>query len=234
MAGRRVRVAAVNDYELIVAGVARLLSQFPERLDVCDRVVIGDPIETPVDVALYDTYGRVGVAVSALQVLAETPAIAHVAMFSLDLSAELVAEGRSAGATGFISKGLSGAEIADAIVRVAQGEHVVAFATSPEPASAELDWPGRDDGLTERESQVVVLAAEGLSNREIAAALYLSAETVKGYLRQAFAKLGLRNRVEVTNYVRRSGAFPRYQSATPESNVGDTFDPPVSDRATRG
>jgi DNA-binding NarL/FixJ family response regulator len=233
MAGRRVRVAAVNDYELVVAGVARLLSQFPERLHVCDRVVIGDPIETPIDVALYDTYGRVGAAVSALQVLAETPEIAHVAMFSLDLGAELVAEGRSAGATGFISKGLSGAEIADAIVRVAQGEHVVAVATSVEPASAELDWPGRADGLTERESEVVVLAAEGLSNREIAAALYLSAETVKGYLRQAFAKLGVRNRVEATNYVRRSGAFARYQSADPDSHVGNIFDPPVSGRATR-
>ena len=215
MAGRLVRVAAVNDYELIVAGVARLLSQFPQQLDVCDRIVIGDPIDTPIDVALFDTYGRVGIAAPALRLLAETPEISHVAMFSLDLSPELIAEGRSAGATGFISKGLSGAEIADAIVRVAHGEELVTAAESDRTARAELDWPGKEDGLTERESQVVVLAAEGLSNREIAAALYLSSETVKGYLRQAFAKLGLRNRVEATNYVRRSGAFERYQPADP-------------------
>jgi hypothetical protein len=94
MAGGRVRVAAVNDYELIVAGVARLLSQFPQQLDVCDRIIIGDPIDTPIDVALYDTYGRVGVAASVLQLLAKTPEISHVAMFSLDLSPELIAEGR--------------------------------------------------------------------------------------------------------------------------------------------
>ena len=183
MAGGRVRVAAVNDYELIVAGVARLLSQFPEQLDVCDRIIIGDPIATPIDVALYDTYGRVGIAAPALQQLADTPEIAYVAMFTLDLSPELIVEGRAAGATGFISKSLSGAEIADAIVRVAQGEQLVASAASPRPVSDALDWPGKEDELTERESQVVVLAAEGLSNREIAAALYLSPETVKGYLR---------------------------------------------------
>ena len=132
MAGKgRVRVAAVNDYELIVAGLARLLSQFPDQLDVCDRVVVGDPIELPIDVALYDTYGRVGIAAPALRALAETPGIGHVAMFSLDLSPDLIAEGRSAGATGFISKGLSGAEIADAT------------ATSAEMRAASVDAPVR-------------------------------------------------------------------------------------------
>ena len=214
MAVGRVRVAAVNDYELIVVGVARLLSQFPDQLDVCDRIVIGDPIDTPIDVALYDTYGRVGIAAPALQLLADTPEIAYVALFTLDLSPELIAEGRAAGATGFISKSLSGAEIADAIVRVAAGRAgSLRRRSPPRPVSDALDWPGKEDDLTERESQVIVLAAEGLSNREIAAALYLSPETVKGYLRQAFAKLGLRNRVEATNYVRRSGAFVRYQPA---------------------
>ena len=207
----RVRVAVVNDYELVVEGVARLLSQYPKQLSVCDAVVMGEPIETPVDVALYDTYGRIGIAAPSLRALADTAGIGRVAVFSLDVGPDLVAEGKAAGATGFISKGLSGAEIADAIVRVADGEEVVAIAREPETLSEELDWPGRSDGLTERQSQVVTLVAEGLSNREIAAALYLSPETVKGYLAQAFAKLGLRNRVQATNYVRDSGAFSRYQ-----------------------
>ena len=213
MAHARVRVAVVNDYELVVEGVARLLSQFPDQLDVRDRVVVGEPIATPVDVALYDTYGRVGLAVPTLRALAETPGIGHVAVFSLEVGPDLIAEGRSAGATGFISKGLSGAEIASAITRVAQGESVVAAPPSPAPPSAELDWPGRGDGLTERQSQVLMLVAEGLSNREIAAALYLSPETVKGYLAQAFATLGVRNRVEATNYVRRAEAFTHHQLA---------------------
>ena len=87
-------------------------------------------------------------------------------------------------------------------------------ATSPSRTpTAGLDWPGREDGLTERESQVLVLVAEGLTNREIATALYLSPETIKGYLRQTYRKLDLHNRVEATNYVLRSGAFARYAPA---------------------
>ncbi len=203
----RVRVAAVNDYELVVAGLAALLSRFPDRLLVVDAIIIGEEVAAPVDVALYDTYGREGIAAPALRALAQTPRIAHVAVFSLDLHPDLIAEARTAGAHGFISKSLPGEEVADAIVRIASGEVVVAATSSPRPASAELDWPGKEDGLTERESQVLVLVAEGLSNREIAAALFLSPETVKGYLSQALRKLQLRNRVQAAAYVHQSGAF---------------------------
>ena len=111
----------------------------------------------------------------------------------------------------------------------ARGESLVAASITPRPTVAELDWPGKDDGLTERQSQVVVLAAEGLSNREIAAALYLSPETVKAYLAQAFRRLGIRNRVQATNYVRTSGAFERYQPTDVNVEVGDSFDEPVGE-----
>jgi DNA-binding NarL/FixJ family response regulator len=209
---RRVRVAAVNDYEIVVLGLAAVLARYPDRLEVSDLIVVGDPVDVPVDVALYDTYGRVGIAAPALRALAENPAVSYVALFSMDLRPELIAEGRAAGATGFISKALSGGEIADAVVRVAAGEEVVAAPPSPRPALRDLNWPAKDHGLTERESQILVLLAEGLSNREIAQALHLSAETVKSYLRQVFAKLGIRNRVEATTFVHRSGAFNRHEA----------------------
>jgi DNA-binding NarL/FixJ family response regulator len=205
-----VRVAAVNDYELIVIGLADMLSRYPDRLVVCDRLLVGEPIERDVDVALYDTYGRRGIAAPILEELVASPRIGRVALFSLDLTPALVAEGRGAGASGFISKSLSGDEIADAIVRVAAGEDVVATVPSPRPALRDLDWPGKEDGLTERESEVLVLLAEGLSNREIGAALYLSPETIKSHVRGIFTKLGFRNRVEATNHVHRSGVFRRY------------------------
>jgi DNA-binding NarL/FixJ family response regulator len=94
-------------------------------------------------------------------------------------------------------------------VRIAAGESLVASTPSRRQPITELAWPGKDEGLTERESEVLVLAAEGLSNREIAAALYLSADTVKGYMSQALQKLELRNRVQAAGYVHRSGAFRR-------------------------
>jgi two-component system, NarL family, response regulator LiaR len=216
----RPRVAVVNDYEIIVAGLAALLEQFPDRLEVVEQVVIGEPITEPVDVALYDTYGRVGIAAPALRALHDTPEVQHVAMFSLDLGPDLIAEGRAAGAEGFISKALPAEEITRALVRVARGELVVAAPSTSRAPSATLAWPAKEEGLTERESQVLVLASEGLSNREIGAALYLSAETVKAHLRQIFRKLEVRNRVEATNFVRASTSFRHRLAAPPSSSDG--------------
>ena len=58
----RVRVAAVNDYEIVVEGLGAVLSRYPDRLDVRELIIMGEPVDEPVDVALYDTYGRAGVA----------------------------------------------------------------------------------------------------------------------------------------------------------------------------
>jgi DNA-binding NarL/FixJ family response regulator len=214
-------VAAVNDYELVVAGLSAVLGRYPDRVEVRELIVMGEPIEEPVDVALYDTYGRAGIVAPAIRALADADAVRRVALFSMDLRPDVVAQARAAGATGFISKALSGAEIADAVVRVAEGHEVLATPPTPRPALRDLDWPAKDHGLTERESEILVLLAEGLSNREIAAALHLSAETVKSYLRQVFSKLGLRNRVEATTFVHRSGAFGTYRPVSAVLRPGD-------------
>jgi DNA-binding NarL/FixJ family response regulator len=214
-AERPVRVAAVNDYEIIVEGVARLLARYHDRIAVCERILVGEPVTQPVDLALYDTYGRVGVAQQALEQLVQTPEIARVAVFSLDLTHDLIEQGRAAGATAFISKALSADQIADAVIRAARGEEVVAATPSRRPAVVELDWPGKADGLSERQSQVLVLVAEGLTNQQIAEALFLSQNTVKSYLKEIFARMHFRNRVDATSYVLRSGAFTRGHQAPP-------------------
>jgi DNA-binding NarL/FixJ family response regulator len=205
----RVRVAAVNDYELVVAGLAALLGRYPERVACTDAVVIGEPIRHTVDVALFDTYGRVGIGAEALRTLASIPQISRVAVFSLLVTDALIAQGLEAGASGVISKGATGEQIVDAIEAIARGEQVVVRAPASQPVDDALDWPGHDVGLTLRQSQVLALAAEGLTNREIGEALFLSFDTVKGHLSEAFARLGLRNRVEATAYVHRSESFRR-------------------------
>ncbi len=210
-----VRVALVNDYELVVAGMAAVLGRYTDRLVVADAIVIGEEIEEPVDVALYDTFGREGVAEAALRTLVNNPNIRRVAVFSMDLHPDLIADARGAGAHGFISKALPGDEIADALVRIARGESLVAGTPSPRQANPDFAWPGKEQGLTERESEVLVLLAEGLSNREIAAALYIGTETVKGYVSQALRKLDLRNRVQAASYVHRTAGFERISDARP-------------------
>lgn len=214
---RPVRVAAANDYDVIVAGLASMLGAFPDEVEVRDRILVGEPIRNgPVDVVLYDTYGRTGAAAEALAELSSLDEVRHVAVFSLDLSPSVIAEARAAGARGAISKALSAEAICKAIVQVAQGEEVVAL-SAPDSGPAALgllDWPGKDEGLSERESEVLVLVAEGLTNKEIAAALYVGTETVKTHISQVLAKLGLRNRTEAAAYVHRVGGFARHERAT--------------------
>jgi DNA-binding NarL/FixJ family response regulator len=207
MKHQRTRVAVANDYEIIVVGLEGLLRCYEDRLHVCERIIVGEPVSEPVDVALYDLYGREGVGAPALRTLVRDPDIHRVVVFSMDLTADLIADGTAAGATGFISKALTGEEMADALVRAAGGEDVVAATAVPKAAHPDLEWPGKKVGLTERESQAITLLAQGLSNREIASALYLSTETIKSYVAQIFAKLQVRNRVEATNFVHRTFEF---------------------------
>lgn len=209
-------VAAVNDYELIIDGIATMLGRFPGELEVAERIVIGERIDhPPIDVALYDTYGRVGIAGQAIEQLRRHRDVLHVAMFTLELSDELIAAARQHGATGFISKTLPARAIVDALLAVARGEDVVAHGAThaEEPALDELDWPGKDAGLTERESQTLVLASEGLTNPQIATALYVGRETVKTHLSRAYTKLGARNRAEAVRFLLEEGAFDRFRSA---------------------
>lgn len=231
-------MAAVNDYELIVKGLASLLADFPDRLRVRDRFVIGEPVENgPIDVALFDTYGRVGIAENALRTLSRHPDIRRVALFSLDFPATLIADARRFGIRAFISKTLPGRDVADALVDVADGKAVDAIGPRRRQSDARRTWPGRDDGLTERESQVLVLCAEGLTNREIAEALYVNIETVKSHLKRIYRRLGIRNRTEATRYAHRTGAFAKYQPADnavdPKGTIDDepTEHPPSSGRA---
>jgi DNA-binding NarL/FixJ family response regulator len=141
--------------------------------------------------------------------------VRHVAMFSLELGRDLIDDARRHGATGFISKTLPADAIVDALVRVAAGEEVVAQGVTVDdvPALDELDWPGKDAGLSERESQTLVLASEGLTNQEIGEALYVGRETVKTHLSRAYAKLRVRNRAEATRFLLEDGAFERFRSS---------------------
>jgi DNA-binding NarL/FixJ family response regulator len=209
-----ISVAAVNDYEIVVEGVASRLRRFPDHVTVRDRIVVGEPIRNgPVDVALYDTYGRVGLAAPSLARLGREPGIRRIALFTLELTPDLVEEGRRHGVTGFVSKTLAAEEIVDGLVQIAAGVEVVADGRSDRPALDELDWPGKDAGLSERESEVLVLLSEGLTNAEIGQALYLGRETIKTHLSRAYRKLGVRNRAEAVRFVVGTGAFARFRPA---------------------
>jgi two-component system response regulator DesR len=103
-----------------------------------------------------------------------------------------------AGAAGYLLKDSPAAALADAIRRVAAGQRVIA------PELATEAW-SEEDPLTDRERQVLRLAAEGSTGLEIAATLRLSEGTVRNYLSEAISKLGAGNRVEAARIARMKG-----------------------------
>lgn len=66
----------------------------------------------------------------------------------------------------------------------------------PVQISVGLDWPGRAEGLSQREGEVLALITQGKTNAEIAGLVYLSANSIKSYIRSAYRKIGVNTRVE--------------------------------------
>jgi DNA-binding NarL/FixJ family response regulator len=131
--------------------------------------------------------------------------------FELD---EYVLHALRAGASGFLGKGATPVELLDAIRTVAGGEALLSakatqtliarFLTSgdtgdPQPAASVLDV------LTDREREVLALAAHGLSNDDIGARLFLSPMTAKTHINRAMAKLGVRDRAQLVVIAYQSG-----------------------------
>ena len=103
-----------------------------------------------------------------------------------------------AGAKGYLLKDAPSDELAMAIRRVAQGRKVV----DPELV---IDAFDQVDPLTDKERKVLKLASDGLSTEKIAAAMFLSAGTVRNYLSNASSKLGAENRIEAARIARAKG-----------------------------
>lgn len=185
-----VRVAIVNDYEIVVAGIAAVLAPFDERV----RVVELDSrvsVRSEVDVVLYDSFGQVqGDAVNVRGILADSGA--RLVVFSWNTEPELVTRAIKAGAAGYVSKGSSAEQLVDAIERVADGEQV-----QPETEGDDFGrWPGADLGLSAREAEVLALICQGLSNQDIAERAFIGINTVKTYIRTLYRKIGAGSRTQ--------------------------------------
>jgi DNA-binding NarL/FixJ family response regulator len=202
-----VRVAIVNDYEIVVAGVAGLLAPFRDRIEVVEMAA-NTGIITDVDVVLYDTFGGVQGDGVDLDTLVDDSG-ARVAVFSWNIERGLVDRALERGAWGYLSKGLTGEEIAKAVEEIHAGQVVTAPVPVDEVAEAlSGSWPGREHGLTHRESEVLALITQGLTNQEIADRAYISINSVKTYVRTAYRKIGATRRSQAVRWGMEHGFAP--------------------------
>jgi DNA-binding NarL/FixJ family response regulator len=116
-----------------------------------------------------------------------------------------VVEALRAGARGFLTKDAGADEIERAIAAVVRGEAAIDPAVQHHLVAAVAAQPELPDGLTPREGEVLTLIAQGLSNGEIAARLFVSEATVKSHVNHLFAKTGVRHRAQAVSYAYRQG-----------------------------
>lgn len=213
-----IRVLLADDQTLVRAGFRVLLAR-DERIDVVGEVADGVAAvaaarELRPDVLLMDIRMPVLDGLAATRQIVAEEGLAGVRIivlstFELD---EYIFEALRAGASGFLLKDIEPDDLRQAVHIVAAGDALLSpritrrligeFVERPAPSLPRRD---RLPLLTEREREVVALAADGLNNEEIAAALTMSPATAKTHISRAMVKLGARDRAQLVVFAFRSG-----------------------------
>ncbi|MEV5371142.1 response regulator transcription factor [Streptomyces albogriseolus] len=205
-----IRVMLVDDQVLLRTGFRMVLAAQPDMEVVAEA---GNGVEalevlrtTSVDVVLMDVrMPKLDGVEATRRICADTdpPKVLILTTFDLD---EYAFSGLKAGASGFMLKDVPPGDLLSAIRAVHSGDAVVAPSTTRRlldrfapmlPSSGKQHEHKELERLTEREREVMVLVAQGLSNGEIASRLVLSEATVKTHVGRILTKLGLRDRVQV-------------------------------------
>lgn len=191
-----VTLAVVDDYEVVVAGVARMLEPYSHRVDVVEINANLIPA-TPVDIALYDTFAQGEANHEDLTDLLAAEHLRKVVIYTWNLHPNLLqmADNRNLG--GYLSKALPAERLVDALERIAAGEFVFEEprVNGGRPVGAG-DWPGRSFGLTERESEVLALLTQGHTVKSVASIMYLSPNSIKTHVKSIYRKIGVNNRAQ--------------------------------------
>jgi DNA-binding NarL/FixJ family response regulator len=215
-----IRVLIADDQGMVRTGFATFLQAQPdievvgeaadgqqavERTAELDPDVILMDVRMPVMNGLEATRKIVGGVGSA----DEGPRVLVLTTFDLD---EYVYEALKAGASGFLLKDASATELATAVRVVAAGDAVITPSVTRRLIAefASLGGPraptrARLEGLTERETEVLALIAQGLSNTEIAARLVVAEQTIKTHVGRILSKLDLRDRAQAIVFAYESG-----------------------------
>ncbi|MGX1271376.1 response regulator [Streptomyces phaeoluteigriseus] len=217
MTSGTIRVLIADDQQMVRQGFTVLLNTRPD-IEVIGQAVDGlDAVaqvaELSPDVVLMDIRmpGMGGIEATR-RITVATPEIKVLVLTTFDLD-EYVYEALRAGASGFLLKDASADQLAEAVRVVAAGDALLAPGITRKLIAefSRLDGTPRAPrkervgDLTERETEVLTLIAQGLSNAEIARHLVLAEQTVKTHVGRILVKLGLRDRTQAAVFAYESG-----------------------------
>jgi DNA-binding NarL/FixJ family response regulator len=206
-----VEVLLVDDEPLVRSGLRAVLGSEPDMTVVGE---VGDGADVPdavsrlrPDVVLMDVRMPLIDGIAATRTLVASPEPPKVLVVTTFENDEYVYDALRAGASGFLLKRSPPEEIVQGVRTVVRGESLL-FPASIRSLVRSYGTTRQDDRvmrLTEREQEVLRLMAAGLSNAEMAAALYLGVETVKTHVGSVLAKLGARDRTQAVIVAYESG-----------------------------
>ena len=207
------RGLVADDHQLIREGLVSMLSEqahievigeASDGLEVCEMAMEMKPDFILMDVSMPRLNG-----IAAVHRVSRDSPGTRVIMLSMHVTRQFVVRAIEAGAKGYLSKGASIEEVADAIDRVMRGGSYFSAEPSSVLASVVVDKEGGhgtvEPRLTSRQREIVQLLAEGHSSREIAELLNLSARTVDSHRANIFEALGVHDVTAVVRYAIRTG-----------------------------
>ncbi|HET9443215.1 MAG TPA: response regulator transcription factor [Acidimicrobiales bacterium] len=203
------RVFLLDDHEVVRRGLRELLEAEDDLVVVGEagtaeeaygRIPATDPNVAVLDVRLPDGDG----VEVCREIRSNHPEIACLMLTSFADDEALFAA-IMAGASGFVLKQLRGGDLVDAVRRVGRGESLLDPAVTARVLARLRQRPEDDElaGLTPQERRILDLIAEGLTNRQIGERMYLAEKTVKNYVSNLLAKLGMTRRTEAAAYAAR-------------------------------
>ncbi|MEU6482160.1 response regulator transcription factor [Streptomyces sp. NPDC047017] len=217
MSSGSIRVLIADDQQMVRQGFTVLLNTQPD-IEVIGHAVDGREAvarvgELAPDVVLMDIrMPELNGIEATRQVTAHAPGTRVLVLTTFDLD-EYVYEALCAGASGFLLKDASADQLAEAVRVVAAGDALLAPGITRRLIAEFSRMNGRPrgplkarvGGLTERETEVLALIAQGLSNAEIAERLVVAEQTVKTHVGRILVKLGLRDRTQAAVFAYESG-----------------------------
>jgi DNA-binding NarL/FixJ family response regulator len=209
-AAMAVRVFLLDDHEIVRRGLRELL-EVEDDLEVAGEAGTAEealrriPATRP-DVALLDVRLPDGDGIEICrEIRSAHPETACIMLTSL-ADDEAVYTAILAGASGYLLKQVKGNEILDGVRRVATGESLLDPKVTTRVLERLRNGPEEDEqlaSLTEQERKLLDLVAEGLTNRQIGERMFLAEKTVKNYMSNLLAKLGMTRRTEAAVYAAR-------------------------------
>jgi two-component system, NarL family, response regulator DevR len=215
---RQLTLLIVDDHEVVRQGLVGLVGRRPNFHVVAEAGTVAEAIEAArrfhPDLVIMDVRLPDGSGIEACREIREELPNTRVVMLTSFPDEDAVLSAIVAGASGYLLKQVRGRDLVAALEAVARGESLLDPAVTGRVLErvrrlASGDQPDELAGLTAQEQKILLLVAEGKTNKEIAGEVFLSDKTVKNYVSSILAKLNLERRAQAAAYMAKLNSSQR-------------------------